>query len=136
MPGGGSIYTTRLVNYYPSYFPAETIGKDHDVLSQAPASQLKQLPVANSATAVARMSLKSIFKILKGWTANVEYTFDRKDTNYDYYTTPYEQAEAQFVAKTIPESGQDKYEMHDAITKYNALNIYSTYGHTWGKHEF
>ena len=136
MPGGGSIYTTRLTNYYPSYFPAETIGKDHDVLSQAPASQLKQLPVANSATAVARMSLKSIFKILKGWTANVEYTFDRKDTNYDYYTTPYEQAEAQFVAKTIPESGQDEYEMYDAITKYNALNIYSTYGHTWGKHEF
>ena len=30
MPGVGSIYTTRLTTYYPSYFPAETIGKAHD----------------------------------------------------------------------------------------------------------
>ena len=39
-------------------------------------------------------------------------------------------------AKTIPEAGQDIYEMYDEITKYNALNIYTTYQNTWGKHEF
>ena len=132
----GSFYTTRLINYYPSYFPGETVGRDHDVLSQAPASQLQQVPVTTNKTAVARIFLKSNFNILKGWTATLEYTYDRKDNNYNYYTTPYEQAEAQFAAKTIPEAGQDKYEMYDATTKYNALNIYTTYQNTWGKHEF
>ena len=136
MPGGGSIYTTRLTNYYPSYFPAETIGKDHDVLSQAPASQLQMLPVETGKTAVARITSKSIFRFLKGWTANLEYTYDRKDYNYEYYSTPYEQAEAQFVAKTIPESGQDIYKKTDNITKYNSINVYTTYQNTWGKHDF
>lgn len=132
----GSFYTTRLINYYPSYFPGETVGRDHDVLSQVPASQLQQVPVTTTKTAVTRLFLKSNFNILKGWTATFEYTYDRKDNNYNYYTTPYEQAEAQFAAKTIPEAGQDKYEMYDAITKYNAVNVYSTYQNTWGKHEF
>ncbi len=132
----GSFYTTRLINYYPSYFPGETVGRDHDVLSQVPASQLQQCPVTNNKTSIARIFLKSNFNILKGWTATLEYTYDRKDNNYNYYSTPYEQAEAQFAAKTIPEAGQDIYEMSDDITKYNALNIYSTYQNTWGKHEF
>ena len=135
-PTNGSFYTTRLINYYPSYFPGETVGRDHDVLSQAPASQLQQCPVTNNKTAIARVFLKSNFNILKGWTATMEYTFDRKDHNYNYYSTPFEQAEAQFAAKTIPEAGQDIYEMYDEITKYNALNIYTTYQNTWGKHEF
>ncbi|MCQ2173782.1 MAG: TonB-dependent receptor [Bacteroidales bacterium] len=135
-PTNGSFYTTRLINYYPSYFPGETVGRDHDVLSQVPASQLQQCPVTNNKTSVARIFLKSNFNILKGWTATLEYTYDRKDNNYNYYSTPYEQAEAQFAAKTIPETGQDIYEMSDDITKYNALNIYSTYQNTWGKHEF
>ena len=135
-PTNGSFYTTRLINYYPSYFPGETVGRDHDVLSQVPASQLQQCPVTTNKTAIARVFLKSNFNILKGWTATLEYTFDRKDNNYNYYSTPFEQAEAQFAAKTIPEAGQDKYEMYDEITKYNALNIYTTYQNTWGKHEF
>ena len=135
-PENGSWYTTRLINYYPSYFPGETVGRDHDVLSQVPASQLQQVPTSESRTAISRISLRSNFKILKGWTATLEYTYDRNDTNFEYYSTPYEQAEAQFAAKTLPEAGQDTYRMYDNITKYNALNIYSTYHQTWGKHEF
>jgi len=135
-PTNGSFYTTRLINYYPSYFPGSTVGRDYDVLSQVPASQLKQVPTTSNKTADTRIFLKSNFNILKGWTATLEYTYDRKDVNYEYYSTPYEQAEAQFAAKTIPEAGQDIYEMYDATTKYNALNIYSTYHNTWGRHEF
>lgn len=135
-PENGSFYTTRLINYYPSYFPGETVGRDHDVLSQVPASQLQQVPTSHNNTAISRIALRSIFKILPGWTATAEYTYDRKDTNYDYYSTPYEQAEAQFAAKTLPEAGQDQYRMYDEITKYNAINVYSTYQQTWGKHDF
>jgi len=135
-PMNGSFYTTRLINYYPSYFPGSTVGRDHDVLSQAPASQLQQVPTSSDKTADVRIFLKSNFRILKGWTATLEYTYDRKDRNYEYYSTPYEQAEAQFAAKQIPEAGQDVYQMYDEITKYNALNIYSTYENTWGDHYF
>jgi len=40
------------------------------------------------------------------------------------------------AAKYSTEKGQDFYRMYDATTKYNALNIFTNYDHSWGAHSF
>ena len=130
-------YTTRLVNYYPEgNIPAEIIGGNKDLPSQTPTNMLLNAPVSSKRTAIPRVSLRSIFKPLKDWTITAEYTYDRKDVNYNFYSETFRFADVQLASKSSVEAGQDYYTMYDETTKYNALNLFSTYEHTWGKHYF
>ena len=45
---------------------------------------IRYAPVSTTRTAIPRISTRSIFKILPGWSVTAEYTFDRKDVNYDF----------------------------------------------------
>lgn len=77
-------YSTRLVQYYPEgNMPAEIIGTDEELPTQTPMNMIRYAPVSTTRTAIPRISTRSIFKILPGWSVTAEYTFDRKDVNYD-----------------------------------------------------
>lgn len=130
-------YTTRLVNYYPEgNIPAEIINGTKDLPSQTPTNMLLNAPVSTRRTAIPRISLRSIFKPLKDWSVTAEYTYDRKDVNYNFYSGTFRFADVQLASKSSVEAGQDYYTLYDEITKYHALNLFSTYEHTWGKHYF
>lgn len=130
-------YTTRLVSYYPEgNIPGEILGIDEDLPSQTPVNMIDNAPVSHTNTAVARVSTRSIFKPLKDWTITAEYTFDRKDIDFDFYSGRFRFADVQLAAKWSVESGQDYYRMQDEQKRYNALNIYSNYEHRWGDHLF
>lgn len=80
-------YSTRLVQYYPEgNMPAEIIGTDEELPTQTPMNMIRYAPVSTTRTAIPRISTRSIFKILPGWSVTAEYTFDRKDVNYDFYS--------------------------------------------------
>lgn len=130
-------YSTRLVNYYPEgMMPGELIGSDVDLPTQTPANMVRYAPVSNTNTSVPRVFIKSILKPLPGWSISLEYTFDRKDVNYKFYSSRFDFSDVQLAKKSSTEAGQDYYEMQNETTKYNALNLYSNYEHTWGKHNF
>lgn len=75
-------YSTRLVQYYPEgNMPAEIIGTDEELPTQTPMNMIRYAPVSTTRTAIPRISTRSIFKILPGWSVTAEYTFDRKDVN-------------------------------------------------------
>lgn len=130
-------YSTRLVNYYPEgKIPGEVLGIEEDLPSQTPLNMLTYAPVAQTETSVPRVLLRSILKPLPGWTVTGEYTYNRTDEHYNFYTSRFRFADVQLAAKYSTEKGQDYYRMSDATTKYNALNIFSNYEHTWGQHAF
>ena len=132
----GGFYSTRLLNYTPEgNMPASINGADADYPTGAPDNLIMLSPVSNTDRAVARINLREIFTILPGWTVTGEYTFDRKDVNYSFYSDSFKFADCQLAVKSSVEAGQDYYQKSDAITKYNAINVYSNYNHTWGKHE-
>lgn len=74
----GDFYSTRLVQYYPEgNMPAEIIGTDEELPTQTPMNMIRYAPVSTTRTAIPRISTRSIFKILPGWSVTAEYTFDR-----------------------------------------------------------
>lgn len=89
-------YSTRLVQYYPEgNMPAEIIGTDEELPTQTPMNMIRYAPVSTTRTAIPRISTRSIFKILPGWSVTAEYTFDRKDVNYDFYSGSFKYADCQ-----------------------------------------
>lgn len=130
-------YTTRLVSYYPEgNMPADIINGSKDLPSQTPTNMLIYAPVSTKRTAVPRISTRSIFKPLDGWTITAEYTFDKKDEDYNFYSGRFQFADCQLASRWSVEEGQDYYQMQDEQKRYNAFNLFSTYEHTWGKHNF
>lgn len=130
-------YSTRLVQYYPEgNMPAEIIGTDEELPTQTPMNMIRYAPVSTTRTAIPRISTRSIFKILPGWSVTAEYTFDRKDVNYDFYSGSFKYADCQLAVKSSIEAGQDYYKLQDEQTRYNAFNLYSNFEKKWGKHSF
>lgn len=96
----GDFYSTRLVQYYPEgNMPAEIIGTDEELPTQTPMNMIRYAPVSTTRTAIPRISTRSIFKILPGWSVTAEYTFDRKDVNYDFYSGSFKYADCQLAVK-------------------------------------
>ena len=94
----GDFYSTRLVQYYPEgNMPAEIIGTDEELPTQTPMNMIRYAPVSTTRTAIPRISTRSIFKILPGWSVTAEYTFDRKDVNYDFYSGSFKYADCQLA---------------------------------------
>lgn len=102
----GDFYSTRLVQYYPEgNMPAEIIGTDEELPTQTPMNMIRYAPVSTTRTAIPRISTRSIFKILPGWSVTAEYTFDRKDVNYDFYSGSFKYADCQLAVKNSIEAG-------------------------------
>ncbi len=130
-------YSTRLVNYYPEgNIPGAILGVEEDLPSQTPLNMLRYAPVSNTENSSPRVSLRSIFKLLPGWTATAEYTYDRTESHYKFYSGRFRFADVQLTPKYSTEAGQDFYRMYDTTTKYNALNVFTNYEHRWGNHGF
>lgn len=67
----GDFYSTRLVQYYPEgNMPAEIIGTDEELPTQTPMNMIRYAPVSTTRTAIPRISTRSIFKILPGWSVS------------------------------------------------------------------
>ena len=133
----GGFYTTRLVSYYPEgNIPGEIVGSDKDYPSTTPSNMLRYAPVSTTRTTIPRISLRSIVKPLDDWSITMEYTHNRKDEDYNFYSGRFEMADCQLAVKKSTEDGQDFYRMQDYQERYNALNLFSNYEHTWGDHAF
>ena len=123
-------YSTRLINYYPEgLIPGSVLGIPEDLPSQTPLNMLTHAPSAHSEMSVPRVSLRSIFKLMPGWTVTGEYTYNRTDEHYQFYSNRFRFADVQLAAKYSTEKGQDYYRMSESTTKYNALNVFTNYEH-------
>lgn len=137
-PAGGTYYSTRLINCVPEgIMPKEALQSgDEDVPVSTPLNNLLLSPTSTTQTAAPRIALRTVITPLKGWTITGEYTHYRNDINYDFYSKPFTIASAERLVTTTPTVGQDRYTRRFAQSRYNALNIFSNFDRTWGKHNF
>ena len=132
-------YATRLISWYPvdGYMPAEYLtNSDVDLIIDSPKNSYMISPTSKSTYSIPRIQVKSIIKPLKNWTITGEYTYNQ--TNYDFktYTGVITYADVQLAQKTLPtDPTKDTYGICKDLTKYNALNIYTNYDLTLGKHK-
>ena len=129
-------YTTRLISWYPEgYMPGEILGLDEELIIDSPRNALLCAPTSRTDNSIPRIQLKSILKPLKGWTLTGEYTYNETNYKYKDYTGITTYADVQLAVRTSPlDPTRDKYTINTAVTKYNALNLYTNYDLTLGKH--
>lgn len=129
-------FATRLISWYPEgNMPGEILGKDQDYIIDSPRNSYLVSPTSSTRNSIPRIQVKSIIKPLKNWDIVAEYTFNKKNYKYKNYTGLMEYADVQLAVKKLPTSGIDTYTINQEETKYNALNLYSTYKLELGKHK-
>lgn len=129
-------FATRLISWYPEgYMPAEILGTSEDYIIDSPRNSYLISPTSTTRNSTPRIQVKSIIKPLKNWDIVAEYTFNKKSYRYNNYTGLMDYADVQLATKTLPTSGIDTYTINTNETKYNALNLYSTYKLELGKHK-
>ena len=131
-------YSTRLISWYPEgRMPKDIVNSEEDYLIDSPRNALIMAPVRTTKNSMPRFQMRSIFKPLKNWTITVEYSYNHRNTNYRSYTDIQTYADVQLAVRTVPSlAGKDRYQIYNAQSKYNALNIFSNYDFTIGKHKF
>ncbi|WP_455674152.1 SusC/RagA family TonB-linked outer membrane protein [Phocaeicola sp.] len=137
MPVNGSIFNTRLISYYPEgNCPASLIvgGSDVDLPFQTSRNLILLSNPETTVTSTPRIFTKSILKPIKNLTIAFEYTFNKKDVRYDYYSGLYNYTDIQLANKVEPNLSQDKYQKTRKFTDYNAINTYANYEMDFGKH--
>lgn len=128
-------FATRLISWYPEgYMPGKILGTDEDYIIDSPRNSYLVSPTSTTRNSIPRIQAKAIIKPLKNWDIVAEYTFNRKNYKYNNYTGLMKYADVQLAVKTNPMSGIDTYTINTSETKYNALNLYSTYKLDIGKH--
>ncbi len=129
-------FTNRLISWYPEgYMPGEILGTDEDYIIDSPKNAYLVSPTKTTRNSTPRIQVKSIIKPLKNWDIVAEYTFNRKNYKMTNYTGLMEYADVQLAVKKSPMSGIDVYTLNTEETKYNALNLYSTYRLELGRHK-
>lgn len=129
-------YTTRLISWYPEgYMPGDILGRDEDYIIDSPKNAFLVSPTQTTRTSIPRIQVKSILRPMKNWDIVAEYTFNRKNYKRNSYTGLMEYADVQLAVKKSPMSGIDVYTLNTEETKYNALNLYSTYRLELGRHK-
>jgi len=129
-------FATRLISWYPEgNMPGEILGRDQDYIIDSPRNSYLVSPTSSTRNSIPRIQVKSIIKPLKNWDIVAEYTFNKKNYKYNNYTGLMEYADVQLAIKKLPTSGIDTYTINQEETKYNALNLYSTYKLELGKHK-
>ena len=129
-------FATRLISWYPEgNMPGEILGRDQDYIIDSPRNSYLISPTSTTRNSIPRIQVKSIIKPLKNWEIVAEYTFNKKNYKYNNYSGLMEYADVQLAVKKLPTSGIDTYTIQTNETKYNALNLYSTYKLDLGKHK-
>lgn len=131
----GAIYSTRLSSFYPEgNMPAEIEDISAGAPFFTPANQIRWSNASNTENSNPRIFLHSILRPLKNFEVNVEYTYDRRDYDYYYYTGKNSYTTIQGGVDTTPTN--DYLEKQKSTTSYNALNIYGTYTLKLTDHHF
>ena len=129
-------FATRLISWYPEgNMPGEILGRSEDLVIDSPRNSYLVSPTSSTRNSIPRIQVKSIIKPLKNWDIVAEYTFNKKNYKYNNYTGLMEYADVQLAVKKLPTSGIDTYTINQEETRYNALNLYSTYKLDLGKHK-
>ncbi len=129
-------FATRLISWYPEgNMPGEILGRNEDLVIDSPRNSYLVSPTSSTRNSIPRIQLKSIVKPMKNWEIVGEYTFNKRNYKYNNYTGLMEYADVQLAVKKLPTSGIDTYTINQEETKYNALNLYSTYKLELGKHK-
>ena len=129
-------FATRLISWYPEgNMPGDILGRSEDLVIDSPRNSYLVSPTSSTRNSIPRIQVKSIIKPLKNWDIVAEYTFNKKNYKYNNYTGLMEYADVQLAVKKLPTSGIDTYTINQEETKYNALNLYSTYKLELGKHK-
>ena len=129
-------FATRLISWYPEgNMPAEILNTSDDYVIDSPRNSYLVSPTSTTRNSTPRIQVKSIIKPLKNWDIVAEYTFNKKSYKYNNYTGLMKYADVQLAVKNNPNSGIDTYTINSSETKYNALNLYSTYKLELGKHK-
>ena len=129
-------FTTRLISWYPEgNMPGDILGTSEDYILDSPRNSYLVSPTSTTRNSIPRIQMKSIIKPLKNWDIVAEYTFNRNNYKYNNYTGLMKYADVQLAVKNNPMSGIDTYTINSSETKYNALNLYSTYKLELGKHK-
>ena len=132
---GNSIYTLRLINYYPEgILPGSLTLNGKDLPLFTPKNLLLYGNTSKTIRNNPRIFSKSIIKPIEDLEVVFEYTFDRDDFNYSYYTDKWEHTTIQLVAAIAP--ANDTYTRQRYYTDYNAINAYATYSKSFAKHNF
>lgn len=121
------LYDMRLPGVYPE--GSLTLADGTELLTNTPYNILQLATDDNTITDNARILSKTVIKPLKGWDIVFEYTFDKTTTDRrknkavrDY--TSVELARIQTANTSTLESTKGS-------TDYNAINLYSTYSHSF-----
>jgi TonB-linked outer membrane protein, SusC/RagA family len=131
----GGIYSTRLISYYPEgNMPKSISGLDTDLPLATPRNLIQLANTSKTTVDNPRIFLKSIVKPLKGLEAAFEYTYNKNNTNYSYYSGQYSYTSIQLAKLTAPT--RDTYTKDKYFTDYNAINAYATYTKSFGNHNF
>ena len=129
-------FATRLISWYPEgNMPADILNKSQDYIVDSPRNSYLVSPTSTTRNSIPRIQVKSIIKPLKNWEIVAEYTFNKKNYKYNNFSGLMEYADVQLAVKKLPSSGIDTYQIQTNETKYNALNLYSTYKLELGKHK-
>ena len=132
---GNDMYTLRLVNYYPEgNMPASLTLLGEEVPLFTPKNVITYAPVSNTIRNNPRIFSKSIFKPMKDLDIVFEYTYDKDDFNYSYFTDKWKHTTIQLAVSTAPSN--DIYTRRRYFTDYNAINTYATYTKSFGNNNF
>lgn len=132
---GNDIYTLRLINYYPEgILPGSLTLNGKDLPLFTPKNLLLYGNTSKTVRNNPRIFSKSIFKPMNDLELVFEYTFDRDDFNYSYYTDKWEHTTIQRAASVAP--ANDEYTRQRYYTDYNAINAYATYSKSFENHNF
>ena len=123
----GGIYGTRLGSYYPEGVMPDGygVGGDDGLPFFTPRNQILNASTYKNIYDNPRIYLRSILKPIKNLEVAFEYTYDKTNYDYHYYTGVVEFTTIQGGADTYPTN--DYLRKYKQYTDYNAINAYATY---------
>ena len=132
----GGLYSLRLASYYPEgNMPGSLmLNTTKDVPLFTPKNIVLNANTSQTITNTPRLYFKSILKPLKGLEGVFEYTYNKSDAAYSYYSGKWTYSTIQLAATTVPNT--DYLVKRRYFTDYNALNAYLTYTKSFGDHNF
>ncbi len=129
----GGLYSLSLISYYPEGdMPASLSlnGKDTPLLT--PRNIILNSKTSKTITENPRIMFKSIFKPLKDLQINFEYTYDKNNNNYDYYSGQFKYTSIQLGE--IKNPATDYYIKRRYFSEQNIINLYGSYAKSFGDH--
>ncbi len=130
---GNDIWTMRLINYYPEgMLPASLTLSGEEAPLFTPRNLILYGNTSGTVRNNPRIFSKSIIKPIDDLDLIFEYTFDKDDYNYSYYSDKWKHTTIQRAVSVAP--ANDSYTRQRYYTDYNAINTYATYSKTFNNH--